>query len=284
MSIRSIVIATLFWCCRVALAQAPSPEFEVASVRFAGSMSPGALPGVVSGGPGTSDPTRIRYHEVPFVQLVMLAYGLNTEATLINDGIVTPAHWMRGNQYEIVANVEPGATSVQVRIMLQNLLADRFGLRVHREIQKFDGWEVLIGKDGPKLQPNASPDLTRLSLLQQAPAGNGKDHFPQVPEGFAGMALHYQEGRAYLTGVGQSISDLLGLGYFRLFHYVDKTGLSDRYDFHLLYGYPFGGYAADTSLPDLTGALGQLGLKVRAAKVSIDVLIIDSAKEMPTAN
>src|SRR5579863_6614786 len=98
MNSRKLVCSALFYCCQVTLAQSPHLEFEVASVRFAGLRQPGVAPfGVVAGGPGTSDPTRVRYHDVPFVQLAELAYGLNTEAGLINDGIVTPAQWMWDN-------------------------------------------------------------------------------------------------------------------------------------------------------------------------------------------
>jgi uncharacterized protein (TIGR03435 family) len=256
-------------------AQTPAPEFEVASVRLTGSLYPGAIPGVVTGGPGTPDPTRIRYHDVPFVQLVMLAYGLNTEAGFVNDGLITPARWMRSNQYEVVANIAPGAASGQVRSMLQKLLADRFDLRVHREIQKFGGWEITIAKDGPKLQANQNPNLTRLPLVPNAPSG--KDRFPEVPEGSAGLAWSTQDERVYLTGIGQSVSDLLGFSIFRYYHVVDKTGLSGQYDFHLSY--------RSGDLQDIYDAMEkQLGLKVRSADVSIDVLVIDSAKEMPAEN
>jgi uncharacterized protein (TIGR03435 family) len=225
MNSRSFSFAALLCCANMAQAQMPSPEFEVASVRFAGLRPLGVAPmGVVTGGPGTSDPIHIRYHNIPFVQLAELAYGLNTEAGLINDGIVTPAQWMWDNLYEVIANVEPGATSAQVRSMLQKLLADRFGLRVHREIQKFGGWEVTIAKDGPKLQANQNPNLTCLPLVPDAPAG--KDHFPEVPEGYAGLAWSQQDERVYLTGIRQSVSDLLGFNIFRHYHIVDKTGLS----------------------------------------------------------
>jgi uncharacterized protein (TIGR03435 family) len=258
--------------CAGLLGQTPGPEFEVASVRFAGLRPVGVAPmGVVTGGPGTSDPTRIRYHDIPFVQLAEIAYGMNTAGGLINDGIVTPAQWMWDNYYEVVANIEPGATPEQVRIMLRKLLADRFALRVHRETRKFAGFEVVIAKDGLKLQTALNPDLPRLPIIRDAPPV--KDRFPGMPEGYAGMAVRLQERRYYLVGAGQSISDLLSWSPFRHFHVVDKTGLTGKYDFQLTYG------------QDLYDAMEkQLGLKVRPADVSIDVLVIDSAKETPTAN
>jgi uncharacterized protein (TIGR03435 family) len=275
-SLNRFLIAALFPCWSMAVAQVPSPEFEVASVRLNRSRAAGEAPyGVITGGPGTADPTRIRYHDIPFVQLVELAYGINTYSGLQNDEIFTLAPWMWDNLYEIIANVEPGATSAQMQSMLQKLLADRFGLRVHHETQKLFGSEVVIAKDGAKLQANQNPSLTRLPMVRDHAPNTGR--FPEVPEGHAGIAMHYQQdGRVYLTAVAQSVSDLLGLSVFRYYHVVDRTGLGEqKYDFRLVFGVGL----------DLYGQMEkQLGLKVRSAEVSIDVLIIDKAEEMPTAN
>jgi len=195
--------------------------------------------------------------------------------TRLDDEIFTPAPWMWDNLYEIIANVEPGATSAQVQSMLQKLLADRFGLRVHHETQKLFGSEVVIAKDGAKLQANQNPSLTRLPMVRDHAPNTGR--FPEVPEGHAGIAMHYQQdGRVYLTAVAQSVSDLLGLSVFRYYHAVDRTGLGEqKYDFRLVFGVGL----------DLYGQMEkQLGLKVRSAEVSIDVLIIDKAEEMPRAS
>jgi len=272
------VVGTMALGAVMARAQRTGPEFEVASVRYAGVRQAGVAPmGTVTGGPGTSDPIRIRYHSVPFVQLVEIAYGLNTEAGLINDGVVTPAQWMWDNLYEVVVNVAPGATSAQVRLMLQNLLAERFGMAAHREVRKQGGYEVVIGKDGPKLAVNRNAKLTRMPIVRDA--APGKDHFPEVAVGYAGMAVRMEGGRIYLTGVGQSVADLLGWSPFRLDHVIDKTGLEEKYDFRLMYS------AASNLGPGLFDAMEkQLGLKVQFAWVSTDVVVIDKAKEMPTEN
>ena len=146
-SLNSFLIAAVFPCWSMAVGQVPNPEFEVASVRLSRSPAAGEAPyGVIIGGPGSADPTRIRYHDIPFAQLVELAYGINTYSGLQNDGIFTPAQWMWDSLYEVVANVEPGATSAQVESMLQKLLAGRFNVRVHHETQKLQGSEVVIAR------------------------------------------------------------------------------------------------------------------------------------------
>ncbi len=231
MKSKSILVAALIGCGNPAPAQATGPEFEVASVRLSLMTTRGSLAGEVSGGPGTSDPARIRYHEVPFVRLRDAGLWINRqEAGFVNDGLVAPEGWMRADQYEVVANIKPGSTPEEVRAMLQNLLADRFALRVHREIQKFMGSEVVIAKDGPKLQlQRIIRILTRLFMNKDAP--RAKTGSLMLPEGHAGLARSYQKGCVYITGVGQSISDLLGIADFRYYHVVDKTGLIGKFDF-----------------------------------------------------
>src|SRR5580692_6854807 len=59
--------------------QEPKLAFEVASVRSSGPLPRGMiLGGRISGGPGTNDPERITYEYVPFRQLVMAAYGVQS--------------------------------------------------------------------------------------------------------------------------------------------------------------------------------------------------------------
>ncbi len=56
------------------------------------------------------------------------------------------------NRYEITATMPPGTTKEQVRLMLRNLLVERFHLAVHHEARNFPGYELTVAKDGPKLK------------------------------------------------------------------------------------------------------------------------------------
>jgi uncharacterized protein (TIGR03435 family) len=75
---------------------------------------------------------------------------------------------------------------------------------------------------------------------------------------------------------------------------LDRTGLTDRYDFSLRWRAnvpPAGALppgvtppASDPNLPDLFTALQeQLGLKLEPQRAPIEVLVVDAA-EMPTEN
>src|SRR5579863_9583054 len=119
--------------------------FEAASVkRTADRWSP------LRGGPGTSSPGQLSGVATLKV-LVMRAYGLK-------DYQVSGPAWMDSERYEIAAKIPAGATRSQVSLMLQGLLADRFGLAIHRETRELPIFALLVGKNGPKLRasdPNA---------------------------------------------------------------------------------------------------------------------------------
>ena len=69
--------------------------------------------------------------------------------------------------YDIAAKAEgDGAPTIdEFRQMLQGLLADRFKLKVHRETREMPVYELVVGKNGPKLKESA-PDASRLQYLR----------------------------------------------------------------------------------------------------------------------
>jgi uncharacterized protein (TIGR03435 family) len=65
---------------------------------------------------------------------------------------------------------------------------------------------------------------------------------------------------------------------------IDKTGLSDFYDYRFEFVSPTATADDDTPLPSLFTALEKdLGLKLESTKTSIDVLIVDRI-EQPSEN
>ena len=60
--------------------------------------------------------------------------------------------------YDILAKA-PGSSTPnrgQFRQMLQTLLAERFNLRVHRELKQMPVYALVVGKNGPKFKESAS--------------------------------------------------------------------------------------------------------------------------------
>ncbi len=219
-----------------ALAQDPAKlEFEVASVKPA--APPGGRGGLIGmrGGPGTNDPTRLQYNGMPLKMLVVNAYDVKPYQ-------VNAPGWMGSfdARFDVVAKIPEGATKEQVRVMLQNLLADRFKLKIHRETKELPLYELTVAKNGPKLtaaveDPNASKSGEG---PPPAPLVPGKDGFPQMPKGRKGAFVAMRPGGGVrLQGTMQTMADFTNLlGQNLGSPVIDKTGLSGAYDFSLEYG------------------------------------------------
>ena len=113
-------------------AQAPDSKltFEVASVKPTGEVVPGRMLAPL-GGPGTDDPGRISWPRTTLFTMMGEAYDVTGDQ-------ITGLNWLNAPGapfYAVDATIPPGTTKEQFRLMLQNLLADRFHLKLHHETQ-----------------------------------------------------------------------------------------------------------------------------------------------------
>lgn len=219
-------------------------SFEVATVRSSSPTANGA--GIWRGGPGSSDPERMTYSGVPLKMLVMLAYGLPLPASVFPDrpfGVggdqVLGPPWIDTERFDIAAKIRPGGTKEQVGLMLQDLLAERFGLRLHREIRQVAGLELVVDKGGLKLKETVDPDAKPPAIgVALPPRTFDQNGYPVVPPGLSSIAFQpVDNGLMFVTARSQSISDIIMTVILTSLnseiHVVDKTGLTGKYDFHL---------------------------------------------------
>ena len=269
-----------------AMGQGPQKlEFEVATVKPAAPLTGRVAP---RGGPGTADPERVNYTYVSMKNLLMSAYGLP-----INQ--VFGPSWIDSEHYDIVAKVPPGATKEQVNVMLQNLLADRFKLVVHRETRELPLYELVVGKNGPKIKPYVE-DPNAPKPEPGRPFATGKDGNPIPRPGSLIMTM--SQGKRRVTASKQSIGGSPGLatvlGAELGRPVVDKTGLTGDYDYTIEFR-PQGPNAAppgqqipepnDSDAPDILVAVQeQLGLRLEAKKGPIEVVVVDRGERSPTEN
>jgi uncharacterized protein (TIGR03435 family) len=152
----------------------------------------------------------------------------------------------------------------QQQSMLAAILNERFHLQAHTEMKTLPAYDLVIAKDGPKLKASA---------VMPGDAEN-----PNHP---GNMDVHNTE----MTARGVLLSDLAGnLSYPLDMTVIDKTGLTGRYDFQLLWTAD----NADTGVADappniFTAIQEQLGLKLQPAKAPVKTLVIDHV-EQPTEN
>ena len=124
--------------------------FDVASVK---PFSPAPVGGGRKGGgggatgPGTPDPGRIHYTAIRLKDLLMAAYSVR-DFQIIGPG------WLDSidetTRFTIDATMSPETTKEQLREMLQNLLAERFKLTIHRETRVYPKYSMIVAKNGPE--------------------------------------------------------------------------------------------------------------------------------------
>jgi uncharacterized protein (TIGR03435 family) len=271
--VRSVAILLM---AAVAAAQTgvPAPAFEVASVkRHTPQVSPGIR--VIA----RRDPERSQFQvsgtrvstSGNLMRLVAASYGL--EPFQVSQSQEWADKWATSEVYEIDARAPGDAipTLVQVREMMQTLLAERFQLRVSRRNQVMPVYNLVVAPGGAKIKPSVftDPPLTR-------------------DEGSA-------EAHISLRCLNLPMADLVEL-VRRQFDrpLLDKTGLTGGFDFSLDYIFAQPGMTADVaaamSLPDLEPGLPivaslreQLGLRVVPTRGQVEILVIDHA-ERPSAN
>jgi len=208
--------------------------------------------------------------------LIQLAYGFGPFE------ISGAPEWVSTSLYNVeaksdhsvddqLAKLSDGQARLEKQHMLQELLADRFKLKVHWETKEAPHYALVVAKGGSKLQPtkietvdpavpNSAPPETRGPDIQSHSAAHGRE-----------MNVRYITAK----GIAGLIGSMLQVNV------EDKTGLAGRYDFTLHYTYQS---SDPDSYPTLSTAIQeQLGLKLEPAKGPVDVLVIDHI-ERPSQN
>ena len=218
-----------------------APAFEVASVKRIRDYSPVAtMSGDISHGRFTLTNAHIK-------QLIAVAYEI--QSVRIEGG----PGWISTDQFQIDARAaDPETTDTQVRLMLQNLLAERFRLKLHREIKMLSAYTLRLAAGGAK--------------LDQAQPG-GTDRCDRTADG----------GRYELTCRHvQAVTLTNALAILLRGPVADQTGLTGEYDFTL-------NWEGDDPYAGVPDAVEKFGLKLEMKKVPTEVLVIDSV-EHPSEN
>jgi uncharacterized protein (TIGR03435 family) len=275
----SITVVTLLTLIgQIVHSQATPPRmFEVASVK---RVPPQAAGGGLRGGPGTSDPGQITYTAATLTSVLLAAYGVHQLFQ------ISGPEWLNTERYDVTARIPEGATREQFKLMLQNLLADRFHLALHHETKDFQAYELLLDKSGSKLKESVEDSGTPREPSSPA----FRQISPQARSAvLAGMTLSGSN-QVLMAGRTRSTEWLAeGLGTQLGIPVVDKTGLTGKYDYYLEFAPPRRPPGAppddNNPLPSIFNAVQeQLGLKLDEKKLPFDVLVIDRVEKIPAEN
>lgn len=244
----------LLLVCTVGLSGQTAPQFEVASIKLTKSAESGSVIHKLPGGRFQGDRVTLRF---------LIVYAWNVADYQLMGG----PKWLDSDRFDVVATPEqnagnePVSRDASVRRMLQTLLAERFGLKVHTERREMQAIVLTAAKGGSKLPPTTHPPG------------------PQVLSGREGLNKTLTFQAAPLSYVVKSLSNQLQNVV------VDETGFTGTYDFKLAWT-PNAVAEQDTTGqagPTLTAALEDLGIRLIHRKASAEVLVIDTV-DKPSEN
>jgi len=261
------------------------PQFDAASIKPAPATEPGRAMAMMStlnmmpaGMIPMPDPGRVHIQGWPLRHLIAAAYR-------IRDDRVSGPSWMEDVRFDIEANLPEGAKRDDAHEMFQALLAERFGLELHRETHEQSGYALVVGKNGPKLEesapPAAAPPAEPLS-----PEETQAKQRQQAEERMKALRAQMKSGPR-LPGHSSTSWDSVTMDRFadRLSYVAegpvtDETGLTGKYKIRI---------ETWRSTDDDPGqtvfqAVEKLGLKLVPRKISTETLVIDKVSKTPTAN
>jgi uncharacterized protein (TIGR03435 family) len=246
------VRCAIAWLACAVFAQEQPVSFEVATVK----------PSKAAGGINNRhDPVQASWTNAPLTVVITSAYRVHS------DQLVGGPSWIKSDHWDIIAKTDRPATWDQQNKMLQPLLADRFKLKVHWETRQLPQYELVVAKGGPKL-----PESSASGNPSGPPAGT------KIRRGLIDAhGITSAEFAFWLRGeLGRPV--------------VDRTGLTGKYDFKVEWlpdeSQPNSGGDApppDSGGPSIFAAIRELGLRLRAIKGPVPVLVIDHV-EKPSEN
>jgi uncharacterized protein (TIGR03435 family) len=179
------------------------------------------------------------------------AYSLTTEEQIAGPD------WIKEKQvrFEVTAKAAPETPDGQLLLMLRKLLEERFQMTLHIERREMTHYELVVGKNGPK--------------LKESTVGPGE-----------------ATGAARLDGITSNRMQMnklaMLLSRMTRMPVLDKTGLDGFYQFDLRYANEA---APDGENPSIfTAVQEQLGLKLESRKGPVEVLVVDRAQQIPVEN
>lgn len=229
---------------------AAQPAFDVAVIKV---TSHGAEETVTSRTSGTSigyGRGRFQAENASLATLIQYAYGIYEYQLICPE-------WMKSDKasFDIQAKTGMAITEKQALPMLQTLLAQRFGLTLHREKRTLPVYNLVVGAKG-------ASNLKKVAEAEQSGMTTRNGHLTATSSSMADLAefLSHEAGRPVL----------------------DKTGMAGSFDFKLSYT---PGHDDSPELPSVfTAVREQLGLKLEPTKGPAEVLVIDHAERMPSEN
>lgn len=227
--------------------QSQDLSFEVSSIRPNHSMSQaiGGTYGIRPGG-------QVSVRNVTLLDLMYLAYSVRQYQ------VTGGPSWLSTRRFDVHAKPS-GAVSVgDGRKMLQTLLSDRFGLKFHRSSKRVQGYTMHLPKGAGKL---------RISPAQEKESG------------FGIMSMQEMRGESVtMPALAHALTEILGSPV------EDRTNASSRYSVALKWAAHELTVDGQPGLSLFSALWEELGIRLKADRVVVEVIVVDKVNENPTEN
>lgn len=241
-------VAVALICLTSASAQvASTPSFEAASIKPNRSGKNGRL---------VTTPGRLNFVSATLKECLQFAYDLSTYQ------IIGPA-MLTSDRYDIVATAAGAASDAELKSMLKTLLQERFQLASHMAKRDLPAYFLITTETIPKLTQPKENEKTGYAFEGGAVAFHNMS--------MAGLA-------DYLSHRGPIDRPVL-----------DRTGITGQFDFQIklfdaqpdmpLDAQKRAYFEWDQGSSIFTDVEQQLGLKLKAGRGVVDVLLIDSLRK-----
>jgi uncharacterized protein (TIGR03435 family) len=241
----------------------PPRAFELADVHASDPNSAWAMSAMrdptLEARPGQLRGGRYAIRAATLVDLISTAYTIDP-AKLIGG-----PPWLDTARFDVIATVPAGATVAMIPAMLQALLADRFHLRTHPDMQPF-----------PEFILTAGP-----RPLLKVTAGGGDSGCKRASSpAEAGITCRDTSMLQLAQSLPQTARD-----YFQGNKLIDQTQLSGSFDFALHWTPRTKFATAGSGGVSLASAIEkQLGLNLAVRDIPESALMVDHADQVPTPN
>jgi uncharacterized protein (TIGR03435 family) len=184
--------------------------------------------------------------------------------------------WFDSDRYDVEAKAAGNASTPEMRVMLQNLLAERFKLTFHRGTKEFPAFALIVAGNGPKLR------LADPEKCVPRPASSCSVIRTTSPTEIVGEQITMARFAVWLsTRLDRTV--------------IDRTDLEGVFDLDLRWEPDQPAVVLDAVPPNtvpppiepnlsiLTAIREQLGLKLESTKTVLEIFVIDRV-ERPSAN
>jgi uncharacterized protein (TIGR03435 family) len=168
-------------------------------------------------------------------RFIMVAYGVEDYQ------VIGAPKWASEDRFDIQGKADSAAGPAKMRPMLQALLAERFGLAVHREERPFPVYAMVVEKGGLKAK-SVAEDTTGIS-----------------------MGKTFIRGTMTLEGFAKRLAGMVGRPV------KDETGLAGLFSVKLELPVDNEGMAPSI----FTAVREQVGVRLEPVKRPVEVLVVD---------